>query len=84
MYGKYRPNTKLHILTNENIYVKSKEATAAIGQLNIKNISSEFYKFSLPFYTDGPATFYMSFGAPNTAVPEHSHDEGDGITIIMF
>lgn len=59
------------------------EVVKAIGQLQVDNVPPGFNKWMLPFATDGPATFYLSFGSPNTEVPEHSHEEGDGIRIIL-
>jgi hypothetical protein len=50
---------------------------------HISNIPSGFSKILLPFNTDGPATFYISSGAPDTVVPKHSHEEGAGIRFIV-
>jgi hypothetical protein len=55
-----------------------------LHELEVKNVPSGFSKYQLPVYLDKPSQLFMSFGAPNTDVPEHSHDEGDGIRFIMW
>ncbi len=52
-------------------------------QLAVSNVPGGFNKIILPFFTDGPATFYISSAGPYTKVPKHSHDEGAGIRVIM-
>lgn len=54
-----------------------------VSRLEVTNIPSDFVKFQLPVVFDGPTTTYLSFGAPRTKVPEHSHDEGSGIRVIL-
>jgi hypothetical protein len=49
----------------------------------VSNIPTGFYKVMLPFATSGPATFYISSAGPGVKVPRHSHDEGDGIRLII-
>jgi len=67
------------IVTSKDTAVKK-----TIGNLTVKNIPGGFSKFQLPVIFDGPTQTYMSFGAPNTVVPLHSHDEGAGLRVIMF
>ncbi|MDX0451744.1 hypothetical protein GOC55_30455 [Sinorhizobium medicae] len=52
-------------------------------ELAVSNVPGGFNKIILPFYTDGAATFYISSAGPYVKVPRHSHDEGNGIRIIM-
>lgn len=52
-------------------------------KLAIDNIPSGFQKTQLPVFFDGPSQFYLSRGAPNSKVPSHSHDEGDGLRVIL-
>lgn len=67
--------------------VTSRDANAdkLLDALMVSNIPSGFTKYQLPVYfTGGPGSqFFISIGAPNTEVPRHSHDEGDGIRFIM-
>jgi quercetin dioxygenase-like cupin family protein len=49
----------------------------------VTNVPGGFSKIMLPISTSKEATFYISAGAPNTEAPKHSHDEGEGIRIIM-
>jgi hypothetical protein len=49
----------------------------------VTNVPSGFTKIMLPFSTSKEATFYISSGAPNTHVPSHSHEEGEGIRFII-
>ncbi len=59
-------------------------AQKAVKALEVTNIPSGFVKFQLPIHFEGPTQTYMSFGAPRTKVPVHSHDEGSGVRVIMF
>lgn len=52
-------------------------------ELAVSNVPGGFNKIILPFFTDGPATFYISSAGPYVEVPRHSHDEGPGIRVIM-
>ena len=36
-----------------------------------------------PVYLNRESNFFLSFAAPGIKVPEHSHDEGDGIRVIL-
>jgi hypothetical protein len=49
----------------------------------VTNIPNGFTKIMLPISTTKEATFYISAGAPNTHVPRHSHNEGEGIRFIV-
>jgi hypothetical protein len=51
--------------------------------LAVKNIPDGFKKWQLPVYMDGPSQMFLSIGAPDTNVPAHSHDEGDGLRVII-
>lgn len=53
-----------------------------LADLETKNVPSGFKKFQLPVYQDGPTQLFLSIGSPDTNVPEHSHDEGDGFRYI--
>lgn len=67
------------IITSQDPVVKK-----VLNSLEVSNIPAGFVKVQLPVAFDGPTTTYMSFGAAKTKVPEHSHDEGAGIRVIMF
>ena len=51
-------------------------------ELKCTNIPAGFTKWELPVYLDKPSLMYISIGNPGVSVPEHSHDEGDGIRFI--
>lgn len=51
--------------------------------LAISNVPGGFKKWQLPVYMDGPSQMFFSIGAPDTEVPSHSHDEGDGLRVIV-
>jgi redox-sensitive bicupin YhaK (pirin superfamily) len=65
------------ILTSKDIDIWKEEA------LHVSNIPGGFNKAIMPFYTDGPATFYVSAAGPGVKVPKHSHKEGAGIRFIV-
>jgi hypothetical protein len=56
-----------------------------LDKLRVTNVPGGFTKYHLPvFFEGGPgAQFFISVGAPNTEVPRHSHDEGDGMRFIV-
>jgi hypothetical protein len=55
----------------------------ALSDLEVKNVPTGFVKFQLPVSFDKATQAFMSFGAPRTKVPTHSHDEGDGLRVIL-
>lgn len=66
------------VITSRDVCVRQ-----AVIKLGVSNVPSGFNKWQLPVYLDGASQLYLSFGAPNTIVPEHSHDDGDGIRVII-
>ena len=52
-------------------------------ELRTRNVPDGFTKWQLPVALDGPSQFFMSYAAPEITVPPHSHDEGDGLRIIV-
>jgi hypothetical protein len=70
-------------ITGEQIYTSKDHNIWEDQGSSCTNVPGGFNKIILPFNTDGPATFYISSGAPNTRVPQHSHDEGAGIRVIL-
>jgi hypothetical protein len=58
-------------------------ARKAMDALQVTNVPSGFKKWQLPVSFDKPTQLFISVGAPDIDVPEHSHDEGDGIRFIM-
>jgi hypothetical protein len=65
--------------------VTSRDSTAREGQqlLRVSNVPDDgFSKWQLPVFLDKPSHLFITYGQPNIDVPEHSHDEGDGIRFI--
>ncbi|ANL70410.1 cupin domain-containing protein [Rhizobium phaseoli] len=62
---------------------RDSDVRAAIADLQITNIPDGFTKWMIPTFMDGPTQLYFSYAAPNVSVPKHSHDEGDGIRVII-
>lgn len=56
-----------------------------LDSLRVKSVPTGFAKFQLPVYFEGGpgAQFFLSIGAPDTDVPRHSHDEGDGLRFVV-
>ena len=72
-----------------NFCFKSKISTSldtaarkATGGLMVTNVPGGFKKFQLPLYLDKASQLFVSVGTPDTKVPIHSHDEGDGFRYI--
>ncbi len=58
------------------------ESVELCNLLKVDNIPAGFKKWQLPIVL-GPSQLFISIGAADAEVPEHSHDEGDGIRFIM-
>ena len=61
---------------------RDRNAVVAANLLSVDNIPGGFKKWQRPFVMDRSQLF-ISIGSPDAKVPEHSHDEGDGIRFIM-
>lgn len=53
------------------------------AKLKIAGAPSGFQKWQLPVFLNGPSQLFISAGAPNIDVGEHSHDAGDGIRFMV-
>jgi hypothetical protein len=58
------------------------EAQEAQKLLTVSNVPGGFRKWQLPVYLDRPSQLFITQAEANLTVPEHSHDEGDGIRFI--
>jgi hypothetical protein len=61
---------------------REKAAVKLVNLLKVDNIPGGFKKWQLPIVLESSQLF-ISIAQPDIEVPEHSHDEGDGIRIIM-
>lgn len=50
--------------------------------LNVSNVPEGFRKYQLPFVFD-KSQFFVTEAPANAEIPEHSHDEGDGIRFVV-
>jgi uncharacterized protein YegJ (DUF2314 family) len=50
--------------------------------LKVDNVPSGFNKWQLPIILDR-SQLYISVAQPNATVPLHSHDEGDGVRLML-
>jgi hypothetical protein len=66
------------IVTSRNPSVRK-----VTNALLVSNVPNGFKKWQLPIHFDRPSQFFLSIGAPDTDVPAHSHDEGDGVRFII-
>jgi len=58
-------------------------AKKAMELLDVSNVpDAGFRKWQLPVYLDRPSQLFVTVADPGLEVPEHSHDEGDGIRFI--
>jgi hypothetical protein len=58
-----------------------REATRLLKVANVPD--SGFSKWQLPVYLDRASQLFITVAQPGLDVPEHSHDEGDGIRFIV-
>jgi hypothetical protein len=69
--------------TRRIVTSRDKIVPAAERALGVTAVPGGFSKWQLPVYLNSPAQLYMSVGEPNIKVPEHSHDDGDGIRFMI-
>lgn len=62
---------------------KDKMAQELKGLLDVTNVPDGFTKWQLPVFFRCETQTFLSFAAPNTNVPSHSHNEGPGIRVII-
>jgi quercetin dioxygenase-like cupin family protein len=64
--------------------VTSRDEKTRVAQdiLKVVEVPGGFQKWQLPVYLDRSSQLFITVAEPNAEVPEHSHDEGDGIRFI--
>ena len=62
---------------------RDEDVLKAQALLTVSAIPGGFRKWQLPVYLDRASQLFISVGEPNAEVPEHSHDEGDGVRFIV-
>lgn len=77
-YKKAKVKAPTKIITS-----RDKDIVAVASILGASTQPDGFKKWQLPVYLNSPSQLFISVGAPDTDVPLHSHDEGDGVRIIM-
>ena len=61
---------------------RDKAARHAQHLLKVKEVPGGFRKWQLPVYLERASQLFLTVAEPGAKVPEHSHDEGDGIRFI--
>ncbi len=67
----------------EIVTSRSKPARYLKDLLEVTNVPGGFTKWQLPISFSGATQTFLSFAAPHTKVPRHSHKEGPGIRVII-
>ena len=62
---------------------RDEDMRRATKELEVRNVPEGFTKWQLPVFLSKASQLYVSEGAADTRVPEHSHDEGDGFRYIL-
>ena len=73
-------------LENINKVITSMDLVCAQvrSDLKVENTPKGISKWQLPVYWEGVgAQFFISVAEPNTTIEEHTHEEGDGMRIIL-
>jgi hypothetical protein len=62
----------------------SRDATVAraLGTLKVDNVPAGFTKWQLPVTLRCESQMFVTVAQPGATVPEHSHDDGDGMRFI--
>jgi hypothetical protein len=61
---------------------RDKDVKQAQAMLGVSAVPGGFRKSQLPVYLSNPSQLFITIAEPNAEVPEHSHNEGDGIRFI--
>ncbi len=69
-------------VSSKVITSQDKEAIRVVNLLGVDNVPPGFKKWQLPFVMK-PSQLFISVANPDVSVPEHSHDEGNGIRFII-
>ncbi|BDS15225.1 cupin domain-containing protein [Aureispira anguillae] len=67
---------------NKIITSQDEDSIKLANLLATDNVPQGFKKWQLPFAFE-QSQFFISIGNPDISVPEHSHDEGDGVRFII-
>ena len=69
--------------SKEVVTSRDRSAVKAQRLLEVSNVpDAGFRKWQLPVWLDRPSQLFVTVADPHLEVPEHSHDEGDGIRFI--
>lgn len=69
--------TKGRVLTS-----RDEDVRKAQDLLTVSAVPGGFTKWQLPVYLDSLSQMFITVADPNVEVPEHAHEEGDGIRFI--
>ena len=70
---------EVNVNINSRIFTSRDETSVKlVNLLRVEEVPDGFKKWQLPVVLSD-SQLYMSIGHPDIEVPEHSHDEGDGI-----
>lgn len=67
---------------NEIVTSRDPVAERAREVLAVANVPGGFVKWQLPVWLEKASQLFITVAEPDIEVPEHSHDEGDGIRFI--
>jgi hypothetical protein len=67
----------------EIVTSRSESARYLMDQLKVTNVPDGFSKWQLPISFACATQTYLSFAAPQSKVPRHSHKEGPGLRVII-
>jgi hypothetical protein len=72
----------LDVRPDRAITSRDEDVRGAQDLLEVTNVPGGFRKWQLPIYLEQPSQLFVTVADPDVQVPEHSHDEGDGIRFI--
>lgn len=69
--------------SREILTSRDKAAREAKHLLTVSAVPGGFTKWQLPVYLERASQLFITVAEPNVVVPEHTHDEGDGIRFVV-
>jgi redox-sensitive bicupin YhaK (pirin superfamily) len=73
---------KADLDTRRVITSRDAAAVKATELLTVTAVPGGFRKWQLPVHLSEPSQLFVTVAEPNVEVPEHAHEEGDGIRFI--
>ncbi|MEU7525455.1 cupin domain-containing protein [Saccharothrix sp. NPDC042600] len=74
---------RVRLDTTKVVTSRQDDVAEAIKLLTVSAVPGGFRKWQLPVYLNRASQLFITVAEPDVEVPEHAHEEGDGIRFIV-